>query len=134
MFDLPPRVLLVSLVLAAAGASAATVGDGNGKGGNDDTGGADTAADISPWAGDWTGFVTGYAAFDGTDWEVDPYCDGDVSLTVTIRDPASDRGFEAVALEGKVDTTSHSIAVTEYTRYTPVGLDPIDAAVRLSLN
>lgn len=168
---------LFSMATLLAGCeSAATVDDGRSGAKDDTAGGGDTSAEVSPWSGDWSGTTTGFAAFDGTDWEVDPYCEGDVvitvaddgaasgtgtctilwgpyvdlemdvtaagtfspagvvALTVGISDPESERGFDEVALEGKVDATAHTLTLSEYTMYTPVGLDPIDASVRVEVN
>ena len=173
---MPSTPSLCSLLFwLAACETGATIDDAEPGGKDDSGGGGDTAADVSPWVGDWTGLATGYAAFDGTDWEVDAYCEGDVTLTVAddgtatgtgtctilwgpyvdlvmdvvatatyspagvvtatvgIDDPESERGFAEAAMEGKVDTAAHTLALSEYTLYTPVGLDPLDALVSLNL-
>ena len=41
----------------------------------------DSEPQPSPYAGDWSGTIMGFASFD-PNWEANPYCSGEVSVTI----------------------------------------------------
>jgi hypothetical protein len=59
---------------------------------------------------------------------------GNVTLSALVESPTGERGFDVVDLAGKVDVGLHQVELREYTIYNPDGLDPMDAALGVTLN
>lgn len=59
--------------------------------------------------------------------------DGALSLPLTLTDAESEHPWDDCTLTGSADATAHTGSAASDTAYHPVGLDPIEAMVRLTL-